>query len=126
MTDLVEKYKGMDILTARKLIVDELQELGVLVKIEPYTHNVGKCYRCHHTVEPMVSKQWFVKMESLAKPAIDVVKNKEITIYPERYEKTYFHWMENIQDWCISRQLWWGHRIPAYYCKKCGKIEVCA
>ncbi len=125
MNDLVKKYEGMDILTARKLIVDELKELGVLVKIEPYTHNVGKCYRCHHTVEPMVSKQWFVKMESLAKPAIDVVKNKEITIYPERYEKTYFHWMKNIQDWCISRQLWWGHRIPAYYCKKCGKIEVC-
>jgi valyl-tRNA synthetase len=126
MTDLVEKYKGMDILTARKLIVDELQELGVLVKIEPYTHNVGKCYRCHHTVEPMVSKQWFVKMEPLAKPAIEAVKNKDITLYPERYEKTYFHWMENIQDWCISRQLWWGHRIPAYYCEKCGKIEVAA
>jgi len=126
MTDIVEKYKGMDILTARKLIVEELQELGVLVKIEPYTHNVGKCYRCHNTVEPMVSKQWFVKMESLAKPAIDAVRNKDITLYPERYEKTYFHWMENIQDWCISRQLWWGHRIPAYYCKKCGKIEVCA
>lgn len=126
MTDLVEKYKGMDILTARKLIVEELKELGNLVKIEPYTHNVGKCYRCHHTVEPMVSKQWFVKMESLAKPAIDVVKSKELTLYPERYEKTYFHWMENIQDWCISRQLWWGHRIPAYYCAKCGKIEVAA
>lgn len=124
MTDIVEKYKGMDILEARKLIVEELKELGNLVKIEPYTHNVGKCYRCHHTVEPMVSKQWFVKMESLAKPAIEVVKNKEITLYPERYEKTYFHWMENIQDWCISRQLWWGHRIPAYYCAKCGKIEV--
>ena len=124
MTDVVKKYEGMDILKARELIVEELKELGNLIKIEPYTHNVGKCYRCHHTVEPMVSKQWFVKMEPLAKPAIEAVKNKEITLYPERYEKTYFHWMENIQDWCISRQLWWGHRIPAYYCEKCGKIEV--
>jgi len=124
MTDLVKEYEGMDILKARKLIVEKLESLGNLVKIEPYKHNVGKCYRCHHTVEPMVSKQWFVKMESMAKPAIEAVRNKDITLYPERYEKTYFHWMENIQDWCISRQLWWGHRIPAYYCKKCGKIEV--
>lgn len=124
MGDVVKKYEGMDILTAREQIVEELKELGNLVKIEPYTHNVGKCYRCHHTVEPMVSKQWFVKMESLAKPALEVVKNKELTIYPPRYEKIYNHWLENIQDWCISRQLWWGHRIPAYYCEKCGKIYV--
>ena len=124
MLPLVEKYAGQDILTARNGIVEELKTLGCLTKIEPYMHKVGKCYRCHHTVEPLISKQWFVKMESLAKPAIQVVKDKEITIIPERDEKVYCHWMENIQDWCISRQLWWGHRIPAYYCTKCGAVHV--
>jgi len=124
MLPLVKKYAGQDILTAREGIVQELKELGNLTKIEPYTHKVGKCYRCHHTVEPLVSKQWFVKMEPLAKPAIEAVKNKEIVITPSRHEKVYLHWMENIQDWCISRQLWWGHRIPAYYCTKCGAVYV--
>ena len=124
MLPLVEKYAGQDILTARAGIVEELKELGNLTKIEPYMHKVGKCYRCHTTVEPLVSKQWFVEMKPLAKPAIEAVKNKEIAMIPERDEKVYFHWMENIQDWCISRQLWWGHRIPAYYCTKCGAIHV--
>ncbi len=124
MNDLVPEYKGMDALEARKLIVKKLEELGVLVKIEDYQHNVGKCYRCHSKVEPKISEQWFVKMESLAKPAIDVVKNGQIKFVPERFDKIYFNWMENIKDWCISRQLWWGHRIPAYYCKDCGEIIV--
>ena len=84
----------------------------------------GKCYRCHNVIEPMISDQWFVKMDELAKPAIEAVKNEEIKFVPERFEKNYFHWMENIQDWCISRQLWWGHRIPAFYCKECNHIEV--
>ena len=124
MNDLVPEYKGMDALEARKLIVKKLEELGALVKIEDYQHNVGKCYRCHSKVEPKISEQWFVKMESLAKPAIDVVKNGQIKFVPERFDKIYFNWMENIKDWCISRQLWWGHRIPAYYCKDCGEIIV--
>ena len=101
-----------------------LEESGDLVKTEDYTHNVGKCYRCHSTIEPHISDQWFVKMEELAKPAIDAVKNGEIRFIPEKYEKTYFNWMENIRDWCISRQLWWGHRIPAYYCDDCDNIMV--
>ncbi|MEG2429737.1 MAG: class I tRNA ligase family protein, partial [Oscillospiraceae bacterium] len=97
---------------------------GYLVKVEPHTHNVGACYRCHNTVEPRVSKQWFVKMETLAKPAIDAVKDGKTKFVPERFDKVYFHWLENIRDWCISRQLWWGHRIPAYYCADCGEIIV--
>ena len=124
MGDIVAEYKGMDMLEAREKIVEKLKELGVLVKIEDYTHNVGKCYRCHHTIEPKISEQWFVKMKPLAEPAIQAVRQKDIKFIPERYEKTYFHWMENIQDWCISRQLWWGHRIPAYYCEDCGEIIV--
>lgn len=124
MTDLVPEYKGMKSIDARKLIVERLQDLGALVKIEDYTHNVGKCYRCHNTVEPRISEQWFVRMEELAKPAIDAVKNDDIKFVPKRYEKTYFNWMENIQDWCISRQIWWGHRIPAYYCNNCGHTNV--
>ena len=124
MKDLVPEYQGMDAIEARPLIVEKLKELGALVKIEDYNHNVGKCYRCHNVIEPMISDQWFVKMEELAKPAIEAVKIKNIKFVPERFEKNYFHWMENIQDWCISRQLWWGHRIPAYYCQKCGHIEV--
>lgn len=118
------KYQGLSTIKARKMIVDELKEIGALVKIEPYAHNVGSCYRCHNTIEPFISNQWFVKMKELAKPAIDAVKNGEIKFIPKRFEKNYFNWMENIEDWCISRQLWWGHRIPAYYCKACGKITV--
>ena len=124
MLDLVSKYKGMNIYEARKEIVKDLQELDVLEKIEDYTHNVGKCYRCHNTVEPRISMQWFMKMDELAKPAIEVVKEGKIKFVPDRFEKTYFHWMENIKDWCISRQIWWGHRIPAYYCRECGEIVV--
>ena len=124
MKNLVPEYEGMDALEVRPLIVEKLKEIGALVKIEDYNHNVGKCYRCHNVIEPMISDQWFVKMEDLAKPAIEAVKNKEIKFVPERFEKNYFHWMENIQDWCISRQLWWGHRIPAYYCQDCTHIEV--
>lgn len=124
MLNVVPKYKGMDLKTARKEIVKELEELGVLEKTEEYTHNVGKCYRCHNTVEPRISMQWFMKMEELAKPAIEVVKSGKIKFVPERFDKTYFHWMENVKDWCISRQIWWGHRIPAYYCEDCGEIMV--
>ncbi len=124
MNDLVPEYKGMDMYEARKKIVERLEKEGYLVKIEDYTHNVGKCYRCHHTIEPHISEQWFVKMEPLAKPAIEVVRSGKIEFIPGRFDKTYFNWMENIQDWCISRQLWWGHRIPAYYCQECGEIIV--
>ena len=118
------KYEGMTTLEAREEIVKELKDIGALVKIEPHIHNVGSCYRCHHTIEPYISNQWFVKMEELAKPAIEAVKNGDIKFIPKRFEKIYLNWMENIEDWCISRQLWWGHRIPAYYCKECGKITV--
>ena len=118
------KYQGLDRYEARKLIVKDLEELGLLVKVKPHAHNVGTHDRCKTTVEPMISKQWYVKMESLAKPAVEVVKNKKTKFVPERFEKTYFNWMENIQDWCISRQLWWGHRIPVYYCKDCGEMMV--
>ena len=120
------KYAGMDRYEARKAIVEDLQAEGALVEIEDYSHNVGTCYRCGTTVEPRVSKQWFVKMEPLAKPAVEVVRNGEVKFVPERFDKTYFHWMENIKDWCISRQLWWGHRIPAYYCDDCGEVMVSA
>lgn len=118
------KYAGMDRYEARKAIVADLEAEGALVKIEDYTHNVGTCYRCSSTVEPRVSKQWFVKMKPLAGPAIDAVKNGETKFVPQRFEKVYFHWLENIRDWCISRQLWWGHRIPAWYCADCGEITV--
>lgn len=118
------KYEGMTTLEAREEIVKKLKDIGALVKIEPHVHNVGSCYRCHHTIEPYISNQWFVKMEELAKPAIEAVKNGDIKFIPKRFEKIYLNWMENIEDWCISRQLWWGHRIPAYYCKECGKITV--
>ncbi len=117
-------YAGMDRYEARKAIVKDLEAEGALVRIEDYSHNVGTCYRCHTTVEPRVSKQWFVKMEPLAKPAIECVKSGKTKFIPERFDKIYFHWMENIKDWCISRQLWWGHRIPAYYCDDCGEIIV--
>jgi valyl-tRNA synthetase len=118
------KYQGLDRYEARKSIVKDLEELGLLVKIKDHAHNVGTHDRCGTTVEPIISKQWYVKMESLAKPAVEVVKNKKTKFVPERFEKTYFNWMENIQDWCISRQLWWGHRIPVYYCQDCGEMMV--
>ena len=118
------KYAGMTTMEARKAILEDLKAGGFLKEVEPLQHEVGTCYRCHTTVEPMVSKQWFVKMEPLAKPAIDAVKNGETKFIPERFDKIYFHWMENIKDWCISRQLWWGHQIPAYYCDQCGHMEV--
>ena len=118
------KFEGMTAMECREAVVKELQELGLMVKIEDYTHNVGTCYRCHHTVDPVTSTQWFVKMEPLAKPAIEAVRSGKVQFVPERFSKTYFNWMENIRDWCISRQLWWGHRIPAYYCDECGETVV--
>ena len=118
------KYQGLDRYEARKRIVEDLEKGGFLVRVEPHAHNVGECYRCHTTVEPRVSRQWFVKMDPLAKPAIEAVKTGETKFIPERFEKTYFHWMENIRDWCISRQLWWGHRIPVWYCDDCGETVV--
>ena len=118
------KYAGMDRYEARKLIVEELKEQGLLVKVADHSHNVGTHDRCGTTVEPLIKQQWFVKMEELAKPAIEAVKNGELTFVPERFDKTYLHWLENIRDWCISRQLWWGHRIPAYYCDDCGELIV--
>ena len=118
------KYQGMTREKAREAIVEELKKQGYLVKTKPYEHNVGTCYRCHTTIEPYVSMQWYVAMKTLAKPAIDAVKNGDVKFIPKRFEKIYFNWMENIQDWCISRQLWWGHRIPAYYCDKCNKVVV--
>ena len=118
------KFAGMDRYEAREAIVKELEEEGYLVKIEPHNHNVGTHDRCHTTVEPMVKKQWFVRMDELAKPAIEAVKNGDLRFVPEHFDRTYLHWLENIRDWCISRQLWWGHRIPAYYCDECGEIVV--
>ena len=122
MGDLVPEYKGMKSIEARKLMVEKLQELGNMVQIEDYTHNVGKCYRCHSTIEPRISEQWFVSMKNLAKRAADSVREGQVKFVPKRYEKMYFNWLDNIQDWCISRQLWWGHRIPIYYCDKCGHM----
>lgn len=118
------KYAGMDRYEARKAIVKDLEEQGYLVNIKPHLHNVSCHDRCGSTIEPLISKQWYVKMESLAKPAVEVVKEKKTKFVPERFEKVYYNWMENIQDWCISRQLWWGHRIPVWYCKDCGEIIV--
>ena len=118
------EYCGMTTTECRKAIVKALEEQGYLVSVEPLKHNVGVCYRCHSTVEPRISKQWFVKMQPLAEPAIQIVKDGTVKFVPERFDKTYFHWMENIKDWCISRQLWWGHRIPAYYCDDCGELIV--
>lgn len=124
ITDDYPKYAGMDRYEARKAIVADLEAEGALVKVEDYNHNVGTCYRCGTTVEPRVSKQWFVKMKPLAQPAIDAVKNSDTRFVPPHFEKTYFHWLENIRDWCISRQLWWGHQIPAFYCDDCGETVV--
>ena len=118
------KYAGMSGLEARKKIVEELKEQGYLVRVEPIKHNVGACYRCGTVVEPRVSKQWFVKMKPLAEPAIQAVREGKVKFVPDRFSKIYFHWMENIKDWCISRQLWWGHRIPAWYCQDCGETIV--
>jgi valyl-tRNA synthetase len=124
MGNLVSELKGMDLLEARKIIVKKLEQIGALVKTEEYTHNVAKCERCKNTIEPKISTQWFVNMKDLAKRAADSVRNGEMRFVPKRYEKQYFNWLDNIQDWCISRQLWWGHRIPAYYCDECGEINV--
>ncbi|MBQ3665793.1 MAG: valine--tRNA ligase [Lachnospiraceae bacterium] len=124
ITDDYPQYAGMDRYEARKAIVKDLEEEGALVKIEDYSHNVGTCYRCKTTVEPRVSMQWFVKMEDLAKPAIEAVKNGDTKFIPPHFDKTYYHWLENIRDWCISRHLWWGHRIPAFYCDDCGEMVV--
>ena len=118
------KYQGMDRYECRKQIVLDLESEGFLVKVEDHKHNVGSCYRCSTTVEPRVSKQWFVKMEPLAGPAIEAVRSGETKFVPDRFSKIYYHWMENIRDWCISRQLWWGHRIPAWYCQDCGEVIV--
>ncbi|MBE6723853.1 MAG: valine--tRNA ligase [Ruminococcaceae bacterium] len=126
ITDNYPKYAGMDRYEARRAIVKDLEAGGYLCGIEPLKHEVGTCYRCGTTIEPMVSLQWFVRMEPLAKPAIEAVRDGRIRFVPERFDKNYFHWMENTQDWCISRQLWWGHRIPAYYCDDCGKTVVSA
>ena len=124
MLDLMPEVKGMKAIDARKPIVEKLQELGALVSIEDYTHNVAKCERCKSTIEPKISEQWFIKMKDITKPAIDAIKEGKVRFVPQKYEKTYLNWVENIRDWCISRQLWWGHRIPAYYCDECSHITV--
>jgi len=124
MLDLMPEVKGMLAKDARPVIVERLKELGALINTEDYTHNVAKCERCKSTIEPRISEQWFVKMKEITQPAIDAVKKGKIRFVPQKYEKTYFNWVENIRDWCISRQLWWGHRIPAYYCDDCNHITV--
>lgn len=124
MNSYAGKYEGMDRYECRKAMIKDLDDMGLLVRVEDHSHNVGQCQRCGTTVEPIVSKQWFVKMKPLAQPAIDAVKNDETEFVPEHFEKVYFHWLENIRDWCISRQLWWGHRIPAFYCDDCGEMLV--
>lgn len=124
MNSYAGKYEGMDRYECRSQMIKDLDEMGLLVKIEDHSHNVGQCYRCGTTVEPIISKQWFVKMKPLAEPAIEVVKNGETEFVPERFSKTYMNWMEGVFDWCISRQLWWGHRIPAFYCDECGETTV--
>ena len=124
MHDLIPEVAGMNAYEAREVVVNLLKDQGFLTKIEDYTHNVAKCERCKTTIEPYISDQWFVKMGELAKPAIEAVRSGDIRFIPNKYDKTYFNWMENLQDWCISRQLYWGHRIPAYYCNECGKIHV--
>ncbi|MBS1317572.1 MAG: valine--tRNA ligase, partial [Lachnospiraceae bacterium] len=124
INELGGKYAGMDRYEARKAMVADLDALGLLVKVVPHTHSVGTHDRCKTTVEPMIKPQWFVKMQEMAKPAVEALKNKELNFVPDRFDKIYLHWLENIRDWCISRQLWWGHRIPAYYCDECGEVVV--
>ena len=124
MNELAGKYKGMDRYECRKQLMQDLEEAGYVIAIKDHPHSVGTCYRCHTVIEPRLSEQWFVKMDELAKPAIDILKSKELQFVPERYDKTYLQWLENIRDWCISRQLWWGHQIPAYYCQECGEVIV--
>ena len=124
MNELAGKYQGMDRYECRKQLMKDLEEAGYVIAIKDHPHAVGTCYRCHTVVEPRLSEQWFVKMDELAKPAIDILKSKELQFVPERYDKTYLQWLENIRDWCISRQLWWGHQIPAYYCQECGEVIV--
>lgn len=124
MNELAGKYAGMDRYECRKALVADLDEAGYLIKIKKHDHAVGTCYRCHTTVEPRLSLQWFVKMDELAKPAIDILKKGELKFVPDKFDKTYLQWLENIRDWCVSRQLWWGHQIPAYYCQDCGEIIV--
>ena len=116
MTELTGRYSGMDLFDCRRQILKDLEEGGYLVKTEPYTHRVGHCYRCHNVVEPMLSLQWFVATKPLAEAAIKAVKQGKTKIVPAKWEKDYFNWLENLEDWCISRQIWWGHRIPAWYC----------
>ena len=124
MNELAGKYQGMDRYECRKQLMQDLEEAGYVIAIKDHPHSVGTCYRCHTVIEPRLSEQWFVKMDELAKPAIDILKSKELQFVPERYDKTYLQWLENIRDWCISRQLWWGHQIPAYYCQECGEVTV--
>ena len=124
MNELAGKYQGMDRYECRKQLMKDLEEAGYVIAIKDHPHSVGTCYRCHTVIEPRLSEQWFVKMDELAKPAIDILKSKELQFVPERYDKTYLQWLENIRDWCISRQLWWGHQIPAYYCQECGEVTV--
>lgn len=124
MNELAGKYQGMDRYECRKQLMKDLEEAGYVIQIKDHPHAVGTCYRCHTVIEPRLSEQWFVKMDELAKPAIDILKSKDLQFVPERYDKTYLQWLENIRDWCISRQLWWGHQIPAYYCQECGEVIV--
>lgn len=124
MNELAGKYQGMDRYECRKQLMKDLEESGYVIAVKDHPHAVGTCYRCHTIIEPRLSEQWFVKMDELAKPAIDILKSKELEFVPERYDKTYLQWLENIRDWCISRQLWWGHQIPAYYCQECGEVIV--
>ena len=124
MNKLAGKYEGMDRYECRKQLIADLDEAGYLIAIKDHNHNVGSCYRCHTVIEPRLSDQWFVKMDELAKPAIDILKKQELKFVPDKFDKTYLQWLENIRDWCISRQLWWGHQIPAYYCQDCGEVVV--
>lgn len=124
MNELAGKYQGMDRYECRKQLMKDLEEAGYVIAVKDHPHAVGTCYRCRTIIEPRLSEQWFVKMDELAKPAIDILKSKELEFVPERYDKTYLQWLENIRDWCISRQLWWGHQIPAYYCQECGEVIV--
>lgn len=124
MNELSGKYEGMDRYECRKALVNDLDEAGYLLKVEKHDHAVGTCYRCHTVIEPRLSLQWFVKMDELSKPAIEILKNQDLKFVPEKFDKTYLQWLENIKDWCVSRQLWWGHQIPAYYCQDCGEVVV--